>query len=118
VKKKSTPNSGFERKTFANVRDLSIVGNSVTLTPQPESPAFGTIAPPQPINVTEAVNEAFRTNSPSLLKEAEQFTQIQIQKELEGIKNILPEFPEPSRFYILGLNRQKQLVWLETQTCE
>lgn len=118
MKKENSPNSGFEKKTFANVRNLSIVGNYVSLTPQPEAPAFGTISPPKPIDVTEATNKAFRTNAPSLIKEIEQTTQIQIQKEIAGIKSVLPEFPDPRRLYVLGLNRQRQLVWIETESCE
>lgn len=118
MKKGNTPNSGFAKKTFAKVRELSIVGDYVSLTPEPQSPAFGTTSPPKPVDVTEAANEAFRTNSPSLLKEVEQFTQIQIQKEIAKIKKELPEFPEVRKFYVLGLNKQRELVWLETQSCE
>ena len=118
MKKENSPNSGFDKKTFANVRNLSIVGNYVSLTPEPNEPAFGRISPPQPIDVTEAANEAFKTNAPSLIKEIEQSTLIQIQKEIEKIKDVLPEYPEPRRLYVLGLNRKRELVWIETESCE
>lgn len=115
--KNQGPNSEFEKRTFANVRGLSIVGNYVSLTPEPTSPAFGTVAQGQ--DTIGVFNDLFRTNTPSLIREIDQRTQIQIQQALEGVGGKLPEPPDQRKLFVLGYDvRKGGLLWVNTEDCE
>lgn len=119
--KNEEPSSDFGNRTFASVRGLSIVGNSVSLTPEPQAPIFGTVAKGQ--DTIGLFNDLFKTNAPSLIKEAEQFTQIQIQKALEQVRieiqPSLPEYPSGTGKFVLVYDvATESLAWLKAETCE
>lgn len=111
------PNSAFEKRTFANVRGLSIVGNYVSLTPEPQSPAFGTVAQGQ--DTIGVFNDLFRTNTPSLIKEIDQRTQIQLNQAISSIESELPAKPKiPGKFVLVYDSLTDKLSWAATETCE
>jgi hypothetical protein len=99
--KPNRPNTGSEKKTFAKLGGLSIVGNYVTQD-QP-------ITLPQQ-NVRKIAEDVFRTTTPSLIKG---------EKGDKGDKGDPADFPEiPKRgFFVLGSINGK-IQWIATEDCE
>ena len=111
--KPNKPNVGSEKKTFAKLNGLTIVGNSVTQNPDISTPNLLDDSYKKKI-----ANRVFKSTTPSLIKGDKGDNGDKGDKGDTGDKGYPAQLPEPPEtgLWILG-SLNGSLSWIPTENC-